>query len=274
MGGASIQIDFIPQDELVQNQFNIEVFGKPLSLYAQSYLNFGKDRFRERARALAVSKQFPNTTIMFPCFYMGYNDTWSSGGTNYTFIGTSDWDTCYWNYTTALMGLNVECIQPPCAIMGVYQPRLPTNQTYWGISAYFYTLNGIGLVGWNSVFTGAVKDIEPASKAQCAKNWTKAQADLVGTGPAFIATYCLDSTLVVALLRAQGAETIPIQYARKKYGQTVGWPLGALIDELNLLPLDLKPTTPCPQENRAPARSPTLALTTLFIAFLYVFGLL
>jgi len=77
------------------------------------------------------------------------------------------------------------------------------------------------------------------------KTWAEAQADLPTTDPSLVASYCLDSTTVVSLLQAYGAQDLPISYSRKKYGQTIGWPLGAIIDELNLLPLDLNPNNDC-----------------------------
>jgi len=69
---------------------------------------------------------------------------------------------------------------------------------------------------------------------------------------------------MIALLRAQGAASIPISYARKKYGQTIGWPLGALIDALNLFPLDVSSTptyTPSPSPTYSPTHSPTYSPT-------------
>jgi len=246
LGGASTQIEFIPTDELLASQFDITVFGSKITLYAHSFLKFGKDEFRNRVRSLAVQKQYPATTINLPCFYVGYTDYWvdPTSGINYTFIGTGGWDDCYNTYTQDRMGTTVECLQANCSFFGVYQPSIPNPRTFWGISAYFYTVNGIGLVDYNGEWIGTVNDIQRNGTAQCSKTWAQALADLNTTDPSNVATYCLDATLVVSLLRAYGA-TLPISYARKKYGQTIGWPLGAIIDELNLLPLDLSPSSDC-----------------------------
>jgi len=107
-------------------------------------------------------------------------------------------------------------------------------------------VTGIGLVSANGEWTGTVADIESAGFDQCARNWSEALAIAPpGVDPSIVSSYCCDATLVVSLLRAYGAENTPMSYAQKRYGQTIGWPLGAIIDELNLLPLDLSPTSDC-----------------------------
>merc|ERR1712046_424003 len=117
-------------------------------------------------------------------------------------------------------------------MVGVYLGALPEG-TYWGISGYFYAMNGIGLVDWNDEWSGTVGDIEPAAMDYCSKTFSEAKESLPYTDPEYVSGYCLSSVLATTSLRAFGAGDLMISYARKRNGQTVDWTVGALATALD-----------------------------------------
>merc|ERR1712216_460686 len=113
--------------------------------------------------------------------------------------------------------------------MGVYQPALPAGGHSLGAySAFFYVVNGIGLLNWTDASgVGGVQDITPrkikhAGQSWCPRPWSEVKN-------AYSHTYCFSSAYIPAMLERFGVEpdSTQITFSRKLHGYKVEWSLGA-----------------------------------------------
>jgi len=138
-------------------------------------------------------------------------------------IGCGDWTACR-ALTTALLNLDYECLLPPCAAQGVYSPS-PNSVLFYAVSAYFYTANGIGLLGWDEEKGLSTEQIEVAGAAFCAQNWSSVASK-------YADSYCFSSAYIPSMLDAYQIprdSTESVIFARKIRGFSAGWTLGAQV---------------------------------------------
>ena len=130
LGGASTQIAFVPDGKsptLLEDAYRVRHGSQLARVYSHSYMRSGQHEALER-----LLSQLPGAgregVIDCPCYNPGYNVTrrlCSPSGVcrNGTLIrGSGDWKDCHAR-STALLHQEYECLMPPCAAMGVYQPR-------------------------------------------------------------------------------------------------------------------------------------------------------
>jgi Golgi nucleoside diphosphatase len=125
MGGASMQVVFRPATAIQDNEFQFYMAGERQSVYAKSYLRFGVDDAMKRmlavlARQSLVPLGLVKDEVESPCHNPGFNDTLpiASGGSR-RFVGTGNSSACA-EVLRKVMGLDIECLMPPCAIFGSY----------------------------------------------------------------------------------------------------------------------------------------------------------
>lgn len=78
--------------------------------------------------------------------------------------------------TDALLGLTYECLDAPCAAFGVYQPAIGSEDEFLAMSAYWYTVQGIGLCSWGKDWNGTPQQIHDAATSFCQKPWADVQS--------------------------------------------------------------------------------------------------
>ena len=87
LGGASLQIAFIPPGSILANKFPVKVLGTYYPLYVHSYLGFGQQQingkvtdhlFASAARIHVIDEQSGDTEVIFnPCMLAGmYISPW------------------------------------------------------------------------------------------------------------------------------------------------------------------------------------------------------
>ena len=71
---------------------------------------------------------------------------------------------------TGTLHLDYECLLPPCAALGVYQPS--SAGTQWVATAgYYYIVQTLGLAAWGDAWTGPHGEIARAGRRFCELGW-------------------------------------------------------------------------------------------------------
>ena len=71
IGGASAQIAFVPQGNILANKFPVLIGGKRYPLYVHSYLNYGKNKVNDRIKRLLAETSNASEPVTNPCMLSG-----------------------------------------------------------------------------------------------------------------------------------------------------------------------------------------------------------
>ena len=246
LGGASMELAFAPDNDapIMADAYKATVNDQTTQVYSHSYMNAGQDVARERLAAQLVQQSggvhLAPQPIPNPCLSAGYLDNRTISGSAVQFIGMGQYDACI-ALMPGLLHPEYECLQSPCAAMGVYQPILPSaRHSLVAYSAFFYTINGImgDVVGWGDASgVDGVPDVTPnmikeRGRAWCARPWPEVASR-------YAAAYCFSSAYIPAMLEIFGVDddSEQISYSRKLHGYSVEWSLGAQLyyaaDDIN-----------------------------------------
>ena len=124
--------------------------------------------------------------------------------------------------TDALLHRESECLLPPCAAFGVYEPS-PSGVRFYAVSGYYYAANSLGLLGWDDERSLSAAQIATAGGEWCARNWS----DVAGE---YTSDVCFLSAYIPSLLEVYGIardDVGAVTYARKIDGYSASWALGA-----------------------------------------------
>ena len=233
LGGASTQITFAPSSGVILNDaYRLVVNYTAMRLYSHSFMRFGQNEAMQRyAQSLsdAEGSSALYASLNSPCHNRGLNETFTvdcSGGTGNCvrlLNGTGDYTACR-SYASSLLGLQALCLLGPCSANGIYQPN-PSAVAFYAVSSFFYTANGLGLIGWNEVKGIPTSAFEAAGHSFCGQPWVSVQSE-------YSASYCFLSAYVPALLDSYAIDrdsATAVTYARKIAGFSMGWALGAQI---------------------------------------------
>jgi len=253
MGGATTQIAFYPHGFLRDQEIRFYVKQTRWSLYAKSYVKYGQEQAILRAKKLLANSNPEVDTVSFPCFMRGYNETMGDERNNFEspclpgkgvcFVGTGEAAQCA-ALTERLLLRDQFCMLKPCAMMGTHmdQPR----GHFVGVSAFFTTLYGIGLIGWNESKDVSRWEIEKASTTYCSRTFGEVNATTADSQKRFIRAYCFMGFYMSNILEAYGFTPFEkrVTYARKMGGQILDWTHGAVLYETIIEPLQLDPSKP------------------------------
>jgi apyrase len=239
MGGASAQITFLPEPGVMpaDRGYDLQIGTANYSLYVHSYNGWGANEARSRARALLPDKSDP-------CLPVGYVDP----ETNYTGSGNA---TACLALSRDILLLDPNCsTAPDCAINGTYQPPVTKNDgggMFYGFSSYAYVADCLGL---SETVTPA--EVQAASAAYCALNWTELEAKYpVGSNECgaprtnesgamdFRPQYCFMGLYASAALQAGfgfPANSSQLAIASSVHNVDLGWSMGAMAVVAGLLP--------------------------------------
>jgi Golgi nucleoside diphosphatase len=231
LGGASTQITFRPQEAILSNYFPMRILGETVPLYTHSYLFYGANEARSRMIQTQVATAL-NTTITFPCFAKGYSESYTDPSTNkvYTVVGSSNSQQCR-TIALSLFSKTTPCYTMTCSFNGVYQPAL--SGKFIAFSSYAYTLNDLGYDKHSSINTLNVK-----FDALCSFNETELERNT--SVPAKFVHYLCTTGMYMASLLTDGygfdAHETSVTFENAIDQHEVGWTLGAVLYETNLLP--------------------------------------
>ena len=144
LGGASTQLTFSPPDgNILASAYDIGQVsaGGSEQVYSQSYMRFGQDQALLRAAELLVEGNggLGTSSVANPCFNAGYAanlSVCSAGGCALRpFHGAPNHSACV-ALTAQLLHRDYECLMPPCAMLGIYQPAVSRATRFYAYSAY------------------------------------------------------------------------------------------------------------------------------------------
>jgi len=170
MGGASLQVAFKPQENVLDHSWAYDIMGKREMIYATSYMGYGQNVARQKAqeaavraekgRHLGLSRRLKTNAssatsqpralvggVPFPCFLKGYSEKAKVfEGTpeeqEVLIEGSSDFEGCS-KLTQQILHTEYECDLPPCAIHGDYMTKI--SGKFVGISGFKFALLDLGL---------------------------------------------------------------------------------------------------------------------------------
>eukprot|EP00118_Oscarella_pearsei_P025274 m.307886 g.307886 ORF g.307886 m.307886 type:complete len:508 (+) comp42978_c0_seq1:104-1627(+) len=258
LGGASEQITFsLPPDADKRDTTPLHMFGENYTVYAHSYQCYGQDEAERRVLAsLATStnsSDVGNSSFVFvdnPCAYKDYvvNYTFGyvykapcteapdpspySSQTIFTFTGTANPTEC--EALIEKLFFSSEC--PPgsvCGINGQYQPPIPKGKVFYGMAAYYYNAEFLGLSGAET----HLPEIEKAAKATGSKTWEQVQKENPNTPSQYLPVYCFSCQFMALNLRALSfTDTSPFVFTGEIKGTELEWTLGYFILQIIQLP--------------------------------------
>jgi apyrase len=239
MGGASMQASFKPMTGIQDHEFQFYLEQELFSVYAKSYIRFGINEALTRSMSILAQGSFAEVELASPCHNRGFKQELTlSSGRQQVFVGTGNVSACK-QVVRKMMGLDIECLMPPCAIFGSYMP--PVSGQFYAFAAFFYTANGLGLVGWNDAKALSPNDLSEATETFCSKDLTTAVRDSGGPMK-FVQKYCFMGVYAQQRLLAMGfqQDARSVIFSRKLHGLNLGFPAGAMLYETQLMPLSLE----------------------------------
>jgi len=232
MGGASTQITYYTKPPILQNSFNL-TFNPELeyTLYTYSFLNYGLDEAQSRVIQEAITH---SSSIIHPCFPVGYSMNVTISSMIYTVIGSGDYADCQ-QLILQFMNLSVPCLVPSCSMNGVYQPSIPPNMNFFAFSGYAYIY-----AMFNLSTNASLSELEKNAKYYCGLTWDEIQQEYSwSSNPGFLNVQCFRSTYIYSVL-VNGYGLNPnkqnIQFMVVLDNIEIGWTVGAMLFEADQLP--------------------------------------
>ncbi|XP_070539561.1 ectonucleoside triphosphate diphosphohydrolase 8-like [Ptychodera flava] len=256
MGGASLQISFIPEDLSVvpaENKEFLRMYGEDYIIYTHSYLCYGSNEALRRHLATLVKEANYTSQVVDPCSPDGFSkkytaeylfDAYCSTGqealkawgsevtlppgfpqnSNFTLVGSSDPVQCE---------KEVQKLFNTTTFLSVYKP--PVTGEFYAFSTFFYTVTFMNLsndVGLTDYKTG-VDDL-------CGKPWSEVE-NMPTRRKDQLHTQCFRGMFCYLFLTDPMSynfteETWNIQFVGDIGGTTVGWALGLMLNVTNGIP--------------------------------------
>jgi len=238
LGGASLQITFLPEEDPKENSHTLILPNNEFNLYTYSFLKYGQDQALSAVMQVAVdavnkSGSIPKE-IPFPCFLNGYNESYSIDGESHTLVGTGDFELCG-EYERIIMNTNATCNVTPCSIDGVYQS--PVKGDFYAMSGFYYTASFFGFA--NETEKSKPVEFKDYGVEYCQKSWDDVVVEHPDVKPKLLRLYCFTSSYIYNVLTSGfhfDENETSIYFTASVNGTTLNWALGALIAEASLLP--------------------------------------
>lgn len=165
-GGASTQMTFLSNGDILSNKFNVIINKKLYPLYTHSFLGFGLNEITRRIftnECLCKQKNKNShckpcigpegykigTTVTSACLLKDYahTETLTVEGKRYdvSFVGSGDPAQCAVEMDF-LFRPDYTCFTRPCSFAGIYQPPFGKDKQFYGVSAILYTVRDLGVL--------------------------------------------------------------------------------------------------------------------------------
>ncbi|ESO08681.1 hypothetical protein HELRODRAFT_184057 [Helobdella robusta] len=257
MGGASAQIAFIPDGDILEGMFPINVAGITYRLYVHSFLHYGQE-YAERwvnehiKESKETCDQNKTNECSNPCYIRDFNVTIKIDVNDVHFVGSGDAGSC-----EKLLDLFVytyqdrdwRCSPKPCSIGSVYQPSLPASMDFYGVGAFRYTYERFDLLSVGNHF-----DLDKADKIVrqfCAMDVEEVKLKYPSPDHKYLTSPCLLGMYFTKLFNK--AFKFPMDTKLIKIEKEIDWTLGALLYEHELYTYKMldpaKSTSAIPTQN-------------------------
>jgi len=238
LGGASLQITFLPKEKPKENMQSLILPKNVFDLYTYSFLSYGQDQTLSGVTNITIENENKTgvlpTNIPFPCFLRGYSENITIEGGNYSLVGSGDFELCA-EYERQYMNLTGPCEVEPCSMDGVYQPKVTGE--FYAMSGFFYTAQFFGF--GNETKKAQPKLFKEYGVNYCNMTWEEAKKEHPKLADNLLRIYCFTSSYIYNVLTAGfgfGENETDIYFTDKINNTTLNWALGGLIAEASLLP--------------------------------------
>lgn len=250
MGGGSMQVAFLPDGPLLQEEFQVYVGHRRFDLYAQSYLNFGANYIRNQVfwrlwKDILDNNKNPSE-IKSPCMLSGDNSTYHppGGGDVVVVKGTGDPAQCEDILRRVLLPnpQDPPCSPAPCAIGDRYQPSV-TGMRFYAFSSFLYAPKTLKAIASNGVMD--IVELKRNSADYCKLTLDQAVKKTGAKNTLYVSDDCLHGLYISILLTtALGFKdtTTDIILSDKINNSTIDWGLGAMVQQLSMSFLEDYPT--------------------------------
>ncbi|XP_016075521.1 PREDICTED: ectonucleoside triphosphate diphosphohydrolase 1 [Miniopterus natalensis] len=260
LGGASTQITFVPENQMIESPDNalfFRLYGRDYNVYTHSFLCYGKDQ--ALLRKLAKDLWGTNGIISDSCFNRGYSrvvnisDLYNSPCTKekqpvlpsqkLQIHGAGNYQECQ---KSVLRLFNVSyCSYSSCAFNNVFLPKLQGH--FGAFSAYYYVMKFLNVT---SQEPHSLKQMTDMMEEFCSRSWEELKEHFGNVKEKYLSEYCFAGTYIVALLQS-GYHFTPDSWEKIHFMDTirnadVGWTLGYMLNLTNMIPAEQPMSTPLP----------------------------
>ncbi|XP_076854323.1 ectonucleoside triphosphate diphosphohydrolase 2 isoform X2 [Brachyhypopomus gauderio] len=256
-GGASTQITFQTADvENIDNKVSLQLYGRSYQIYTHSFLCYGKDQMLRKLLAQVVKNQDSDGVFIHPCYPKDYNvsktldklfdSPCTSTGKPVPFNssrrvhiqGSGNHQQCLGNISQIFSFES--CSYPKCSFNNVYQPKV--TGSFMAFSAFYYAF--MFLKQTTGIFVNSPMLLEKAADRVCNMTFSE-MLDKVPEQKIRLHDYCATSLFMqVLILKGYGFDelTFPgISFQKKAGDASVGWALGYMLSQSNLIPSESLP---------------------------------
>lgn len=241
MGGQSLQIAFVPSNGIIMdNSYDLELFGSRYRIYAKSWNGFGIEATWENTKEMVSTDegtQFLNwngATYSHPCLPGGWSDDLSDD-VDWEFEGRYDNVSCdrlvewyYMHYSVSDV-----CDYDVCSLAGAYVSDMEKIDFY-GLSGIYHTFDALNRLNDSLGFSPSFSSLSQAIEAECELNVTELAEQMEGYNSKYDSWGCFKSKLVYQLLTMLpgfgDSATVTYGSAENANGMEGTWLVGALIE--------------------------------------------
>ena len=235
LGGYSLEISFYTSDQIKEHGVNLSLNNINYNLYSYSFQDYGQYKYYEALlhHIIDSQKEENSSIIKHPCYLNGYNATYLYKEKNYTIEGDNNFDKCQ-EIMKGIMNINEE---KNMSMNNTYQPIIPENTLFYGISALYWIANFFKL---DDNEFHAPNEFLNVTKKFCQKKWEDAVKEYIKEDESNLKNYCI-SGIYVYLFLVKGFKLNEskklIMFPDKINGVELSWTLGAMSYEIGLEPL-------------------------------------
>lgn len=241
LGGASVQIVFIPELSVMSKAFPIMLGPHHLRVYSTSFLHFGQKEASHRTSSIIISdallKVQSVAELVHPCYAVGYTYHPRFGYTgNRSFPidvkmgGSADFESCE-SLIKRIFHKEQDCLVPSCSFYGVYQPHLYNNK--------FIAFSHFSQIAeFLAIPVGApISDLRIASEYVCSLSLEQLNIVFARVKDHYNRVHlCFHSAYIWVLLTygfGFSPETRNIDFRQRFEGGIIDYVMGAMIYQLN-----------------------------------------
>ncbi|XP_070539981.1 ectonucleoside triphosphate diphosphohydrolase 8-like [Ptychodera flava] len=282
MGGASLQITFVPENPSVvpkENTRYLKLYGDGYTVYTHSYLCYGIREAERRFLANLAKNSNGSHTVTNPCAPSGHSENRSAEylfdaycskglqavkawGSEVTLPAALDNNASSLYFTIEGSSDPKGCAEEVTKLFNTSTFKeafkAPVHGKYFAFSTFYYTTHFLNLS-----HDASLTDFNSTMNDFCTKTWDQVKV-MPTEQKSLLAAYCFQAKFIFAFLTDPNSyhfteDTWDFEFANDVAGSALGWSLGFMINTTNVIPTDYEPSMTKP--------IPTSAYYVLLILF-------
>jgi len=241
MGGQSLQIAFVPSSGIIMdNSYDLELFGITYRIYAKSWNGFGQQRLWMNIKDMLFTDEgeiFMNgQERIHPCLPDGWDNDLSSE-LDWPYQGSYNRTKC-----SALMRYYFEeytvsevCDYEECSLAGRYISEMG-KVDFYGLSNFYYMTEGLNRLDGSLGYSPSLSSLSPVIEAMCELNITEISTQLEDYYAKYDAWICYQAKLIYQILSMLPNLGVNATFTYSKPENAKGvegtWLVGALIEKM------------------------------------------